>query len=190
MADYNFHKIEENVTLHLILKIGKSLKFFEGDILDARYDYDFTNIDDTGKIFYRGEEVYERLCGWKRLAFNVLNKYEDNIWLGSSNVNGEWPVAYHGTNLDGLRGICSDGFDIVKLKRFLYGKGHFTTPFMSIAEKFAQETKVNGSRIVFIIQSRVNPRKIIKRNDNKYWILPNNQDLRPYGICFKILNQN
>jgi hypothetical protein len=79
------------------------------------------------------------------------------------------------------------GFDISKLKRSLYGKGHYTTPYIQIAEEFATETSLRSLKITYVIQSRVNPQNIIKRNDNKYWILPNNDDLRPYGICYKIL---
>lgn len=35
----------------------------------------------------------------------VLNKYDDNTWLGTQyrstqSVPGEWPVSYHGTSLD------------------------------------------------------------------------------------------
>jgi hypothetical protein len=89
-----------------------------------------------------------------------------------------------------LKGICFQGFDISKLKRSLYGKGHYTTPYIQIAEEFATETSFRSHKITYVIQSRVNPENIIKRNDNKYWILPNNDDLRPYGICYKILAVN
>jgi hypothetical protein len=118
----------------------------------------------------------------------VNGKFDNgnDTWLGSSNQRGEWPVAYHGTNFDGLKGICLDGFDIKKLKRSLYGKGHYTTPLIEVADAFATFTELNGVKIKYVIQSRVNPKSLIKKNDGKYWILPTNDDLRPYGICYKV----
>ena len=168
------------------MKQKNKLKILEDNLLDPRYDYDFTDVNDQDRAFTRGGEVYNRPCGWKRIALKVNGKYENDIWLGSSNANDEWPVAYHGTNFDGLKGICLDGFDITKLKRRLYGKGHYTTPYIQIADSYASFTQINGVKIKYIIQSRVHPRKILKRNDGKYWILPSNDDLRPYGICFKV----
>ena len=163
------------------------MKIFSDDLLDTKYDYDFTNKTDIEKVYSRGGEIYNRPCGWKRMALKVLGKYENDSWLGSNDDEGVWPVAYHGTNLDGLKGICLNGFDLVKLKRFKFGKGHYTTPYIEIAKSFATEIRINGQRIIYIIQSRVNPKKIVKRNDEKYWILPSNDDLRPYGICFQII---
>jgi hypothetical protein len=119
-----------------------------------------------------------------------LSKYENDNWLDSDDNGSVWPVAYHGTNLDGLKGICLNGFDLTKLKRFKYGKGHYTTPFIEIAKSFATEIRINDQRIIYIIQSRVNPRKIVKGNDGRYWILPSNNDLRPYSICFQIAPEN
>ena len=42
--------------------------------LDHRYDYDFTKLKDTGKVFKRGEETYNRPYGWKRIALKVIDK--------------------------------------------------------------------------------------------------------------------
>jgi hypothetical protein len=82
--------------------------------------------------------------------------------------------------------ICQDWKDL----KFKYGKGHYTTPYIEIAKYFATEIRINDQRIIYIIQSRVNPRNIIKRNDERYWILPSNNDLRPYSICFQIVTEN
>ena len=180
-------EIINGTLVHLVINRKCRLKIFEDDLLDPRYDYDFTNINDDGHVFKRGSEIYKRPCGWKRIALKVIGKYDNDVWLGSSNKSeNEWPVAYHGTNFDGLKGICLKGFDTRKLKRSLYGKGHYTTPFIEIADSYATYIQFNGVRIKYIIQSRVNPKSILKRNDGKYWILPSNDDLRPYGICFKV----
>lgn len=184
LTDY---QITDGSLVHLLiqLKNGK-IKILEHDLLDPYFDYDFTNVNDERIRFVRGGEIYERPCGWQRIALKVEGKFDDDQWLKSNGNPSEWASAYHGTNLDGLKGISLSGFDIDKLKRGLYGWGHYTTPFIEIAEEYATPIQVNGVKIKYIIQSRINPRKIIKKNDEKYWILPNNEDLRPYGICYKI----
>ena len=189
LVDYAI-KYGEPVSFHLVHKRHDKLILFADDLLDPKYDFDFSKIKDKVGAFRRGGEVYNRPCGWKRIALKVSGKYESDEWLGSTNSSpNEWPVAYHGTNFDGLKGICLDGFDIKKLKRSLFGKGHYTTPFIETAEGFASFTQLNGVKIKYVIQSRVNPRNILKRNDDKYWILPRNDDLRPYGICFKVYGE-
>ena len=151
--DLNFYfKIGQPATIHLVRKNKGKLTIFEDDLLDPRYDYDFTNIKDQGHEFRRGGQIYNRPCGWKRIALKVNGKYESDVWLGSTNSENEWPVAYHGTNFDGFRGICLDGFDLKKLKRSLSGKGHYTTPLIDIADSFATFTKFNGVKIKYIIQ--------------------------------------
>ena len=187
LSDYN---VQKESTLHLVLRLRNKIQIFSDDLLAPTFDYDFTNINDGGKTYKRGGEIYNRPCGWKRIALKVSGKYENDIWLGSKNGHQEWPVAFHGTNFDGLKGICLDGFDISKLKRSKFGKGHYTTPFISIAESFATVATIDGVQIKYVIQSRVNPQSIIRRNDDKYWILPTNDDLRPYGFCYKIYTQN
>jgi ubiquitin len=187
---FDYYNIKNGSTLHLALEFKEKIKIFSDDLLDSKYDYDFTMINDNGKVYTRGGETYNRPCGWKRIALKVLGKYENDDWLGSNNDESVWPVAYHGTNLDGLKGICLNGFDLSKLKRFIFGKGHYTTPYIEIAKSFATEIRINDQRIIYIIQSRVDPRKIIKRNDERYWILPSNNDLRPYSICFQIVTEN
>ena len=99
LSDYNIRK---GSTLHLVLRLrggGLRALYLQPDQLAPRYDYDFTNVNDNGKTFMRGSFEYKRPCGWKRVALNVLNKYEDNAWLGAdkrrkhstSSVQSEWP---------------------------------------------------------------------------------------------------
>ena len=52
------------------------------NLLDPKYDYDFTEIDDKEKKFMRGGLEYKRPCGWKRYALKVREKYNDIEWLG------------------------------------------------------------------------------------------------------------
>jgi ubiquitin len=186
LSDYN---IQKESTLHLILLLRDKIKILSDDLLAPEFNHDFTNEQDDGIILKRGGEIYNRPYGWKRIGLKVSGKYKNDIWLGSKNTDQEWPVAFHGTNFDGLKGICLDGFDISKSQRDKFGKGHYTTPFITIAEKFATEASIDGVLIKYIIQTRVNPKSIIRKNDDKYWILPNDFDLRPYGFCYKIFTE-
>ena len=48
----------------------------------------------------RGGLEYKRPCGWKRYALKVIDKYENNNWIGKedkSNNDSEWAISYHGT---------------------------------------------------------------------------------------------
>jgi hypothetical protein len=86
------YKIREESKIHLVLNDRNQIKVLSEDLLEPKYDFDFTKLNDIGKIFTRGNEVYNRPCGWKRIALKVNGKYENDDWLCSSNSTGEWPV--------------------------------------------------------------------------------------------------
>lgn len=102
LSDY---KIKKHSTIHLVLRLtggGQSSTtalYIQPDQLAPRFDYDFTNVNDNGRTFMRGNFEYKRPCGWKRVALNVLDKYEDNVWLGArgnrksltDSAHNEWP---------------------------------------------------------------------------------------------------
>ena len=159
--------------------------------LDPDYDYNFANECDDGKVYIRGGEVYSRPYGWYRFAMNVLNKYEDKTWLGKSGTRtastaGEWPVSYHGTTREGAQGIASEGYDINRGRRFLYGRGIYSSPDLSYVEcHYATEFRNNGKEYKIVFQNRVNPANLRKANKDKYWIVSDDSDIRPYGILVK-----
>ncbi|XP_040894785.1 uncharacterized protein LOC121182387 [Toxotes jaculatrix] len=179
----------------------------EEEFLDPDYDYDFTDVKDT-QTFYRGGEVYERPCGWKRYALKVLDKYRDgNAWLGerghcttTHSEDGEWPVAYHGTSRSGARGIITDQFKPGPGQK--YGRGIYCTPYLSEAtpytEPFSSTSK--GREYQVVLQIRVNPKYREKHNKGKYWLVPIKEGLteeeeqeivdkavRPYAILMRRL---
>ena len=159
--------------------------------LDPDYDYNFANEIDDGKVYIRGGEVYSRPYGWYRYALKVLDKYEDNIWLGKSGTRtastaGEWPVSYHGTSKKGAEGIASEGYDINRGRRFLYGRGIYSAPDLSYVERYyATEFRNGGKEYKIVFQNRVNPDKLRKEFRDQYWIVSDNSDIRPYGILVK-----
>ena len=67
-------------TLHLVLRLrGGGFKEYHlpENLLDPKYDYDFTKIDDKGKKFMRGGLEYKKPCGWKRYALKVRDIYKN-----------------------------------------------------------------------------------------------------------------
>ncbi|XP_078024435.1 uncharacterized protein LOC144463574 [Epinephelus lanceolatus] len=139
--------------------------------LDPRFNYDFSKLKDTEK-YYRGGELYERPCGWQRFALKVLDKYEDNTWLGNrwrttQSVAGEWPVSYHGTKQEHVKAIIEE---------------HFTT----------------GKKYKVILQNRINPEYREIYEEDNYWLVPIPENasekeqreivekaIRPYGLLLK-----
>ncbi|CAF1629685.1 unnamed protein product, partial [Didymodactylos carnosus] len=93
-------------------------------VLAPKYDYDFTQIDDTGAHFNRGGHQYSRPVGCMRIALKVGNKYPpDDLWLGKKGDDpNEWPVSYHGTGRHNALSIAEEGFRLSEGKRFLHGK--------------------------------------------------------------------
>ena len=57
---------------------GVDENIINNDLLVPLYDYDFRNINDTNKKFYRGGLEFKRPCGWKRYAIKVKDKYEND----------------------------------------------------------------------------------------------------------------
>ncbi|KAL0249586.1 hypothetical protein GEMRC1_004816 [Eukaryota sp. GEM-RC1] len=109
----------------------------------------------------------------------------------------EWPVSYHGTSSNNAKCIAKDGFEVSKGRRFLFGRGIYTTPDIEVAEKYAQVFKHEGNYYKVIIQNRVNPDpnrlQIISKDKTglgEYWVSKNNSDVRPYGIMLKELVNN
>ena len=188
--------IKDGDTLHLSMDLrgggpGDVPIVLDDGFLDPSYNYDFTNESDDGKVYKRGGEVYSRPYGWYRYAMKVLDKYEDNTWLGkggtrTASTAGEWPVSYHGTSREGAEGIAKEGYDIKRGKRFMYGRGIYSSPNLSYVERYyATEFRNGGREYKIVFQNRVNPDKLRKEFRDEYWIVRDDSDIRPYGILVK-----
>ena len=148
-----------------ITELNRRIEFFSLDesSLDPNNNYDFAKLKDNGKVYKRGGRVYIRPYGWTRVALNVKAKYKDERWLGgygkgrnTADFAGEWPVSYHGTNKGFAEKIAFRGFDLSKGKRFTYGRGIYSTPDPTIAEKFASVCTFKGGKYKVLVQNRVN----------------------------------
>ncbi|CAG8555030.1 15328_t:CDS:1, partial [Gigaspora rosea] len=162
--------IKQNDTIHVSRKIiGGSFDYLvlKHDDLNPRYDNDFTNQQD-GWTFKRGNEPYKPPYGWKRFAINIKRYGDDVKWIGTD--KNSWPVSFHGTNKDAAENIAKDGFDLLKGKRFLYGKGIYSSPDVKEAERYATQFFHQNCEYKVIIQNRVNPNDLRKANNDLYWI--------------------
>lgn len=170
------------------------------DLLDPKFNYDFTNLCDDGDEYKRGEHTYSRPYGWYRHALKVKGKYEDDSWLGelrdrTESSPNEWPVSYHGTDEQNANSIARNGYLLSKGKRELYGHGIYSTPSIEVAEGYAAKFYRNSKKYKLVFQNRVNPvgRKVVPADEiaddvsADYWIQPSEKDIRPYGVCIKEL---
>jgi hypothetical protein len=200
LSDYNIQR-ESSVFLVSRLCGGGSNKCFINDpaLLDPRFDYDFTNEFDNGTLFYRGGEPYCRPYGWERFALDVKGKYEDDTWLGeggfrTNSSDDEWPVSYHGTDAGAAGNIAKVGYDLTKGRRFRFGKGIYSSPLITVAEEYAQQFSRDGVDYQLVFQNRVSPQErivipsAITGARGKYWVQPNDQLIRPYGLCFRAVS--
>ncbi|XP_061780296.1 uncharacterized protein [Nerophis lumbriciformis] len=158
----------------------------EDEFFDCRYDFDFTHLTDK-ETFYRGGELYQRPCGWLRIALRVGDKYPDgNAWLGergysttTCSVAGEWPVSYHGTSKKGAQGIIMCAYQAGPGQR--YGRGIYSTPYVDNAVDYSTTfaSKKTGKEYQVVLQNRVNPAYRQKHNKGKYWLIPVPKGLTP-----------
>ncbi|XP_047453154.1 uncharacterized protein LOC125015381 [Mugil cephalus] len=181
---------------------GRDLVIDENEFFDPPFDYDFSGLSDT-ETYYRGGEVYERPSGWYRFGLKVLNKYDDNRWLGSQyrttqSTPGEWPVSYHGTSKQGAEGIIAGYYQPGPGQA--YGRGIYSTPYISEAIYYAKifTSQKTGKSYHVILQNRINAEYRQKHNNDKYWLIPIQahisgeeereevqQAIRPYGLLLK-----
>ncbi|UJR06542.1 hypothetical protein I4U23_010825 [Adineta vaga] len=189
----NEYGIQDRCTVHVLNRLQSGAQLvLDPASMDPKYDYDFTNVNDNSEVFTRGSMKYVRLCGWKRFAINVTNKFENMVWLGNGNQRGEWPVSFHGTGFHQTKTIAMDGFELTKGRQFSCEYGVYSTPDFEVAERYAVKFSYNNDQYLIVFQNRVNPNTLIKLSDNQigvgeYWVNPTDKDVRPYGICIKKL---
>ena len=194
LSHYN---IQNKSTLHLVTRLrGGGVFYLDDEMLDPYYDYDFTDLVDDGKVYVRGGYPYKRPYGWKRIALKVKGKYENDSWLGvqglrTESCSGEWPVSYHGTGDKSALQIVKEGYCNDRIRREKYGYGHYSSPNVNVAEKYAKRFTYEGKEYKMILQNRVNmlgtnviPKEATYDLD-EYWVTPHPSDLRPYGVLVK-----
>ena len=165
--------------------------YIDENSFEPSYDYDFTNIYDGNKKFYRGGLEYKRPCGWKRIALKVNGKYENDSWLGNSGQSkgdSEWAVSYHGTKRNFVDSIYKNGYR--PGPRHLYGDGIYCTPNIETAAKYSERfIGDDGKLYQIVLQNRVKPSAIKKVGQidghKDYWLIEDEKNIRLYSICVR-----
>ena len=142
-------------------------------------------------------EDYIPPLGYLGFGLKVYNQFDngDNTWLGYTNVEGEWYIAYHGTGnnevikkimneglIKGPNQAYSDSENINKLSNAIFpicGDGVYLSPDISEAQDYSQDKHgicLNGKEYYIVFMCRVNPYKVrfVKKkniDDSKYWIV-------------------
>ena len=139
---------------------------------------------------------YDPPLGWSGYGLKVLNEYDkgDNTWLGYSNIEGEWYIAYHGTNALNSNSIIQKGFgatlngqlyqrneninplskNSIKELNGKIGFGVYCTPKIKEAEKYSEYDifEYLGKKYKFVFMCRINPYKVrICKDKPEYWVV-------------------
>ena len=207
----NIDKVE-NLLKEFSLKVTTS-PLLNNIILSPNvFEYDYSkDINDwPKKNLMRGRKPYNPPYGWIGIALKIKNKYgKNNIWIGKENIEGEWPVAYHGVGkgniLDRILNIINGNLDNEEGKLFkkeknveennnkypVCGIGVYLSPNIEEAEYFADETNFGfyNVKFKFVFMTRVNPNKIRSPGSLPVqWILNGNKDeIRPYRLLIKFV---
>lgn len=145
---------------------------------------------------------------WIGFGLKVLGEYDNNDdWIGSTNKPNEWTVAYHGTNENAIKPICSKNGKFFSTKKEgaknqkcfdcpnknpkskasydKCGEGAYCSPLLNYAERYAKRYN-NG----VILMCRVNPKEFrIPEGEfeEKEWITDGTRNsIRPYRILYRI----
>ena len=193
------YDIVDGSFIHLVLRLagGHLRPTLDPDILDEKYNSDFTKLTSGDTVFKRGRRTYRQPHGWSRIAIKVDDKYGGHTtWLGGvqkgirkESVAGEWPVSYYGTKIGGAVRRVTPGFDNHG-QRLEYGRGFFSTPDPAEAERYAVDFHWEGRSFKLMLQTRVNMADTQVVSDSKragieYFVTASQGNIRPYGILVK-----
>ena len=208
----NIDKVE-NLLKECNLKVTTS-SLLNNVILSSNvFEHDYSkDINDwPKKNLMRGKKQYNPPYGWIGIGLKIKNKYgkKNNLWIGKENIEGEWPVAYHGVGkgniFNRILNIINGDLDNEEGKLFkkeknveknndkypLCGEGVYLSPNIEEAAYFADETSLGffNVKFKFVFMTRVNPNKIRSPGSLPvHWILNGNKDeIRPYRLLIKIV---
>lgn len=176
----------------------RSSRFRDHFMLDesflcVTYDYDFINTKDQNISYMRGGLSYKRPCGWYRKAIRVVNKYDNDEWLGRTDK--AWPVAYHGTTADNVKSILQNGLraggsnGIPISNGRMHGSGIYLSPDPAYSGRinYSRPFVVDGHRHQLMFQVRVKHDESLTEpvHGAPIWLCSNPSNIRPYGILIK-----
>ena len=206
------NEFENKIYKELDIKQLKMLKEIFNDVI-VRFRLPLNCLDYRGNKIQgwsinqkRGKIYYDPPLGWIGIGLKVIDKYENNTWIGNNNSNGEWCIAYHGVGCyqasDHIKNIikcicCSsfkagshqiyaDCFDILNPENKI-GYGVYFSPFINCAEMYAGTCCINNNNYKIVLMVRINPKSIRQCEDGRHYYIVNGttDEVRPYRILFK-----
>ncbi len=184
---------------------------FDISFFDEQGNKTFSSQPKTYQVGPPGKtETYTTPIGWMRYGFKVLSKYSDgDKWLDPFQDPGNWYRAFHGTgnaqaaiyfgnskhsfdqqyaSVDAAGSIYTTGFRPSEVGR--YGPGVYRSPDPKFPEKgyvtpVELDTQEGKKKFKCMLQVAVNPNGVKFTSDKDIWVVPNPQNIRPYGILIK-----
>ena len=156
----------------------------------------------------RGGRPYNPPNDWIEIGLKVMDKYENNDWIGCDNNPGEWCVAYHGIGRYLESGEIKDITDKIIKGEFKpgtnqvhkncenmnkpgtkVGEGVYCTPNIDNIKNYSGISEINGKSYQTVLMVRVKPDAIRECLDSEeYWVVNGTEDeIRPYKILYKCL---
>lgn len=184
------------------------INFFQLNPSDFAPEFNINYTADMGTEQMRGGLPYFLPTGWFRHALKVVDKFpEDQLWLGSTNADGEWAVGFHGTHAKAVKGIKDEGLrktsrDIMQSEAVAQKGEDYNKPGLYIATHctggahpaYTKEFSVpsnTGENETFcvVFQCRVKPGQFTTHlppvKVGQAWRFVDSDAIRPYGILVK-----
>ncbi|CAF3283490.1 unnamed protein product, partial [Rotaria sp. Silwood2] len=183
---------------------------FDISFFDKQGNRTFSSSPETHQVGPSGNtKTYTSPAGWTRYGLKVLDKYKDgNNWLHPFQHPGNWYRAFHGTgraeavdfgndkqlfdqqytSVDAVASIFENGFRPARTTA--YGPGVYCSPNPKFPENgyvavVELETQKGKKKFACMLQVAVNPIGVKFTADKDIWVVPNPQDIRPYGVLIK-----
>ena len=184
---------------------------FDISMFDKRGDKIF---GDDSNTFHVGppknKQLYTQPKGWERYGLNVLGKYDNgkDDWLHPFQNHRNWYRAFHGTKnassddfkqsdiefdkkfaaVDAMANIHRTGFR--PARTHLYGNGVYCSPNSTFLEPhYVGEVEINTEKGLkkyrFMLMVAVNPDGVTYTKNENIWVVPEPENIRPYGILIK-----
>ena len=183
---------------------------FDISMFDPRGNKTFSDTQERHNVGPPGRtQTYLSPAGWTRYGLKVLKKYSNrDNWLEPFGDPGNWYRAFHGTGrasaddfnkskqsfekrfapVDAMASIHKTGFRKARIRA--HGAGVYCSPDPTFPERgyvgaVECDTQQGKKSFKCMLQVAVNPDGVTFTEDAKIWVVPNPEDIRPYGILIK-----
>jgi hypothetical protein len=183
---------------------------FDISMFDKKGNKTFPNTYETHQVGPPDRtQTYMSPAGWTRYGLKVLDKYTNgDNWLEPFQDPANWYRAFHGTgrasaddfnkskqsyeqqyaSVDAMASIHKTGFRTARVAA--YGGGVYCSPDPTFPERgyvgvVEFDTEQGKKKFKCMLQVAVNPDGVKFTSDPKIWVVPNPEDIRPYGILIK-----